>query len=287
MNILRAVDTDPRGLVEMTNDEYHQARGVSKSHLDEVAKSPLHYWHRYLDPEREPTKQTESLLLGSAVHCAVLEPDLFNSTFLIMPGFSLRSPKGRAARDEWLEEEAKGAQVLTQAQRDLALGAAAAVRGHPVVGPLLTRGKAEQAVFAMDPNTGALIKCKLDHWDPEGGYILDLKTADDVSPGDFARSVATHRYHVQQPWYQDVLTCAFGEAPPYWVFAAVEPKPPYPVAIYYLSPEDVDLGRRLARRDLGRLMHAFDTGVFEGYPTVPQPLALPGWYRSIAERELS
>ena len=41
---------------------------------------------------------------------------------------------------------------------------------------------------------------------------------------------------------------AFGEAPPWWVFVAVEKKPPYAIGIYYVTQEQLDLGRRQARR---------------------------------------
>jgi len=40
----------------ITNEEYHADPAVSASHLHMVAKSPYHYWSRYLDPNRPPEK---------------------------------------------------------------------------------------------------------------------------------------------------------------------------------------------------------------------------------------
>jgi hypothetical protein len=56
----------------MNNTDYHAHPAISKSHLDQVAKSPLHYWARYLDPNRvvpEPTP-SNGHRLSRAYACA-------------------------------------------------------------------------------------------------------------------------------------------------------------------------------------------------------------------------
>ena len=52
------------------------------------------------------------------------------------------------------------------------------------------------------------------------------------------------------------MAAAFGEAPPWWVFVAVEKKPPYAIGIYYATPDQIDLGRRQARQLFKRLVAA-------------------------------
>lgn len=271
--------TELHGCYEMSNEDYHSGPGISKSHLDKVADCPLNYWNHYLNPEREPAPQSAALVFGSAFHTATLEPDLFASEYLIMPEFNLRSPTGRAARDEWLENEAKGRTVLTVDQRDLALKMASVVHKHPVASQLL-RGKKEQSFYAKDPETGLLVKCRTDNFDEHRGLVADLKSTDDASPDSFAKSIANFRYHVQQAWYEDVFSALYGDAPDYFVFVAVDKTPPHPIGVYYIDPEDVSLGRQLARRDLRTILQCRQTGVWPDYtPTQVQQIGLPGWAR--------
>ena len=55
----------PLGFVDIDNDAYHAGPGVSKSHLDLIAKkSPLHYWDRYINPDREPEEKTVPMIFG-------------------------------------------------------------------------------------------------------------------------------------------------------------------------------------------------------------------------------
>ena len=76
----------PLGLVECSNDQYHGGPGVSKSHLDAIAgASPLHYWHKYINPNRERAEPSQALIMGSAIHSIVLEPDLFTGEYITVP----------------------------------------------------------------------------------------------------------------------------------------------------------------------------------------------------------
>lgn len=270
--------TSLRGLVQMTNAEYHAAPGYSKSHLDKIADAPLEYWHHYLNPDRQPEEPARALVVGNAIHTAILEPDLFKSAYLILPDLDLRTKAGRAERDAFIAAH-PGATVLTVEERDTALACGTAVRRHPVVSRLFKDGVAEQSYFTVDRETGELIKCRLDWFRDGAGMIVDVKSTDDASEEGFGKSIANFRYHVQQPWYQDVLRQEYGEAPPYWAFLAVEKKPPYKIGLYYLTADDIDLGYRLARRDFLRILECKATGYWPDYATEAKPIALPGWYK--------
>src|SRR3546814_21065830 len=103
---------------------------------------------------------------------------------------------------EWAAFEAANAGkiILPADSYQTVLAVRDAVHRHPVAGPLLRGGKAEQSFYADDPETGALIKCRLD-WMPDSGeFILNVKTTDDASPEVFAKKVAHIRSHTQQPW---------------------------------------------------------------------------------------
>jgi len=270
--------------LDMPNDVYHSGTpGVSKSMLDKIAEGcPLKFWAAYIDPEREPEKKTDALILGDAIHTAALQPDIFGKQYLIMPDFNLRSPKGREARDKWLEEEAAGKQVLTIKQRDHALQVAAALRRHPKASQLMgSNYTPEVSFFSRCRRTGVLKKCRTDLFDLNNGIVVDLKTTDDVSPTAFAKSVINFRYLVQEGWYRDVLDEANGQEPELWIWLVVEKEYPHPVGIYQLDADDVEMGRQLGRRDLDRIIECQKTNLWPDYgDSGIQTITLPGWARS-------
>ena len=67
----------------ITNADYHADPAISASHLHAVAKSPYHYWSRYLDPKRSTMEPTAAMRLGSLALCAVLEPDELSKRYAI------------------------------------------------------------------------------------------------------------------------------------------------------------------------------------------------------------
>lgn len=268
----------PTGLIEQTNDEYHSGPGVSKSHLDTIATgSPRHYWHKYLNPQRVRQPPTPEMIMGTAVHTAVLEPDLFPSEVIQSPGFDRRTKIGKAEHEAFHKEHA-GKIILDPDDYAICLAIRDAVYQHPVAAGLLRApGKAEQSFYAIDPETGELIKCRPDYLHDSGELIVDLKTTKDASPAGFGRSAANLRYPVQTAWYNGVLDTLYGEHPETWVFLAVEKEPPYAIGLYYVEPEDIERARIAARRDLLTIAHHKRTGEWPDWGLNPMPLELPAW----------
>ncbi len=263
----------------MPNEKYHAAPGVSKSHLDVIAgRSPRHYWQRYINPEREPEEPTPALLIGTAVHSAILEPDDFLSRYVESPRFDRRTNAGRAAAAEF-EADNAGKQVLGADTMALCIAMRDAVHSHPVAAPLLRNGVAERSFVAPDPDTGEIIKCRTDWYAPDRGFILDLKTCEDASPVAFGKSCANYRYTLQPAWYQDVIEAATGEAPPYWAFLAIEKSPPYAIGIYTPTAPQVAHGREVARRDFERIVKHRRANWWPDYGEIVLPLDLPPWMK--------
>jgi exodeoxyribonuclease VIII len=57
------------------NCDYHNGPGISKSGLDLINRSPMHY-KAVIDAEND-NEPTAAQRIGTAVHCAILEPDVF------------------------------------------------------------------------------------------------------------------------------------------------------------------------------------------------------------------
>lgn len=269
----------PLGLVECTNDQYHRGPGISKSHLDKIAgASPKHYWHHYLNPDREPEEPTPAKVLGTAIHSIILEPDTFKDAYAVNPGIDRRSNAGKAEYAAFLAE-AGTKTIITDDQQQACFAIRDAVHAHPLASGLLTGGKAEQSFYAVDNETGQLIKCRTDYLPDNGSMIVDVKSTDDASPSGFGKSAANFRYPVQVAWYHRVLDAAFGEHPPHWVFLAFEKDPPYAIGVYFADPVDTARAALAAQRDFMRIVEHRRSNYWPDYGTEALPLTLPTWWK--------
>lgn len=256
---------------QLTNAEYHADLAVSKSHLDLVARSPRHYWHRYLNPDAERPEPTPAMVVGSAVHSRVLEPERYALEYAVAPAVDRRTKAGKEAWEQF-QADSEGKTLLTADQDQLAQAVAQAVRLHPAADLLLSKpGQAEQSYFWTDEATGERCKCRPDWHSDCRRLIVDLKTTEDASPAGFQRSVQKFRYHVQAAHYLQGLGAE------QFVFIAVEKAPPYLVGVYVATPEMVAAGQRVAARDLARLAECRALDVWPGYSDEITPLDLPRW----------
>jgi len=274
--VVRQTTREPQGTyfhMTLTNEAYHRNPAVSKSHLDQVAKSPRHYWCRYLDPDRVIPEPTPAMVIGTALHTAVLEPHLWGEQFAIPPqAFDRRTKAGKELAAAF-ELDAAGKTVLAPDDADRIRRMADAVHAHPAASFLLDLpGKREASYFWTDDETGLKCKCRPDWHSADRRLIVDVKTTEDASMRGFQKSVANWRYHVQAAWYQR----PFAEAEQF-LFVAVEKQPPHLVAVYAATPMMVAAGERVATRDLAVLAQCRAAGEWPGYSDEIQLLDLPGW----------
>ena len=264
----------------MENAEYHRHAAVSKSHLDQVARSPLHYWARYVDPNRVVPEPTPAMEIGSAVHTHVLELDQWDARYVTAPeGIDRRTKAGKA---EWeaFQTAATGRTVLSRTDAELVMRMGHAVFAHPAAAMLLAiKGKAETTHMWTDEATGLQCKCRPDWLTDDGSLIVDLKTTEDASPAGFRKSIANWRYHVQAAWYLDGLERATGKRPDQFIFICVEKKAPHAVAVYAADAEMVAIGQATAARDLEVLATCKQANAWPGYSDQVETISLPPWMR--------
>lgn len=274
------------------NDEYHRGPGISKSGLDLIARSPMHYRFATDAANDNSCEPTPSQRLGSLVHKLVLEPFSFGDEYVVGPKFDRRTKEGKAFAEAF-EAGAAGRIVIGQDEADLGAQIRDAVFAHPFAAALLGgQGDAELSAYWRDAETGVLCRCRPDYWRRDG-ILVDVKTTTDASPEAFARSVLDWRYHVQAAFYLEGTGLAIGQAetvsdlalPHEFVFIAVETKPPHAVACYRLDRETLSIGAREFRRNLDTFAECQRSGVWPAFGGGLQPLGLPEWYLARAARE--
>lgn len=258
--------------------DYHNGPGVSSSGIKQLLRSPLHY------AKRAEFQQTPALLIGSAAHVRILEPELYPSQYAVWDGPDKRT---KAGKDAWaaFQEEHDGKEILTADQSAQVEAMAEAVFAHPAA-KLLTDGAREQSVYWRDKDSGVLCKCRPDYLRADG-TIIDLKTAISAERDAFQRAAFNFGYHTSGDFYLEGVREVLGVADAPFVFLVVEKEPPYAVAVYVLSADQANLGRRQWRRGLEIYAECERTGQWPGYPTAIEPLGLPAWAARQLEYEES
>lgn len=259
----------------MTEKAYNDAPGVRRSALFNMSKSPAHYkWA--LD---HPQKDTSALQFGRAVHCAVLEPDKFETEYLVAPTASKAT---KAGREIWaaFAQDAEGKEVLSQADYEKCIGIRDSIMKHPVAAELLD-GPHESSYFWTDDLTG--LKCKIrtdaEKQIGESLIIVDVKTCQDASTETFMRDMIKHGYDLQVGMYTEGVEKCKGISP-LFMFIAVEKAPPYSVNVLAVDQYVMLRGKDLFREYLGKVAECEKTGYwyhYNGPENDVNDLGLPGY----------
>lgn len=311
----------PEGFIDLTNEQYHGGPGISKTKLDDIAISPLNYWDRNINPNREPREFIHAFAVGDGTHKLVLEPGTFEQAYGVgfdkkafpdaldtidhlKQALNERNIPARGSKPELirlLHEEDPSVQImaLLEAQHNEGLKGKhlipavdyknmlqmlRSVNMHHTAGDLLHRASVEQSFFWHDHN-GVLRKCRTDAITFDGQWIVDLKTTLDVSEHAFGQTIAQRRYHVQAAWYLDILRALYGsDAPKGFAFVAAQKTRPFDVAVHVLTEDQIEHGRLLYQRDLALLLDCQKNDYWPGVDGGRVITArLPNW----ANRELA
>lgn len=269
----------------MDNAAYHAHPAVSKSHLDLIARSPLHYWARYLDPDRKPVEPTPAMRFGTAFHTHVLELDRWDQEIAVAPACDRRTKAGKEAYAAF-QDAAAGKTVISADDAEQVQAMARAVFRHPGAAMLLgLPGKAETTHMWTDATYGVECKCRPDWLTDDGSIVVDLKTTKDASPRGFRRSIGEFRYQVQAAWYLHGLKQATGRRPDQFVFICVEKEPPHACAVYAADAEMIERGQQQAMADLGELAACRAADRWPSYSDQIETIGLPGWMTGVGNSD--
>src|SRR5690606_22333784 len=172
---------------DVSADVYHRWPAASQTVLKIMRdRSPAHARQYMLTPP-EPTP---AMVLGQAIHAAILQPDLFRQCYVRRPELDLRTKAGREAL-EALQKEHPSATILTPEQYDTCLAIRDAVHSHHYARKLL-RGQTEVSAVWRYPWSDVMCKGGL-FCVPTGlGIIVYVKCETDASPRVMQRFI--YRY---------------------------------------------------------------------------------------------
>ncbi len=225
----------------LTNDEYRSTPHFSNSDISMALQSTaLLEWSK-----NAPSDGSESVDLGTHVHCAALEPDVFLRDYVKIPDFGTSVAGKRSA--EQFTENMQGKIILSTDTYQTVINMRDSILSHPVANKLLTsQGESEVSIFGEIQ--GMKVKCRpdrmVDHACFGGQHILvDVKKTADIDKFKF--SVRDFGYHRQAAFYSDIY-CQLTGVRPRFVFVVVGEKRSigrHPVRVFELPEEVVEIGR--------------------------------------------
>lgn len=288
---------------DLPNEDYHSGPGVSSTTLKKMKKSAAHCRVHMLANH----KATRALMIGQAVHEAVLEPALFSDHYYVAPSIEdypsalvsladyqavakrldLKTTGTKAALKSAIKEVApdtpfwddlsapvEGKELLPPADWKVCQGIQAAIHNNERAHRMLSGGVAETSLFWHDDWTNELCKARFDYYRQDIGIIADLKTCEDATYREAQRAIIKYQYHVSAAMYLEAARHnglpAKGFA---WVF--VEKHAPYEIGLYVASQAMLDSGYQTYRRYLDTYSECCESGIWPGYTNTFCEIDLP------------
>lgn len=181
------------------------------------------------DDEME-RKVTDDMFLGSAMHCAFLEPELMPTKVICWDGGTRRGKEWDA-----FSAEHAGKVILTENTHAKLIGMSRSLRKHPQVRQWLSAIDATE-VSAVGMLEGVLMKGRADALLPVP--VIDLKKVRSGNRRSMWYTVRDFRYDIQAAIY----TRLFGRTK--FILLTVEDAPPYDVVPYELPAERIEAAWR-------------------------------------------
>jgi hypothetical protein len=192
--------------------DYYALKGYySSSEIKEYILDPLSWEEKYYHGKRF---QTPAMEMGTLVHQAILEPDVFKNDTLYRPeGVKLNTKAGK----EWKKDNSHK-KVLDAKQEETINGILSSLErcysGHRpfndyknILEFLRAKPKVEQEFvvddFALTDDIHRPIKMKCDaYWMQDNVlHIIDVKTANEYFSRNPVSAIRSGRYDVQGAWY--------------------------------------------------------------------------------------
>jgi exodeoxyribonuclease VIII len=253
-------------------ENYNDHPGLSQSGAKEILRSPAHF-KAYLERDRD--EQTPAQRIGTLVHLATLQPDVFDATIVIAPECDKRTKEGKEIWAAFQSSLKPGQEAITAKDGDLITNVSIAAKD--ALDKLCSQLDAvvECVEVPLEGSiNGTLIKGRLDAvlLAKDGKrYVVDVKTTQDAGAESFGRDIANFKYYLQQAWYT-TLAKADG-----FYFIAVEKDAPNEWAIYTLDEAGHTKGVALMLSAVETFRQCNTFKQFPGYPKDILTLALPKW----------
>ena len=248
--------THEKSEVYHANKEY-----VNSSSLKRILKSPK----SFLSSLTEENKPTPAMQLGSLIHTAILEPQMFEQVYVVEPNFGdCRTAANKARRDEWRAQNVGRVPIDQETQR-IVVGISESIYKHADAQTILAKGHKERSGYYADPETGILCRIRPDFYSEGMSAIVDLKTSESCEEESFSRTMWNYRYDIQMAMYSHGAEVIDGKSVDNQIFIVAEKTAPFEVAVYIADNKVVQMGLSYYRHALKKLSKSIETNDWSSF----------------------
>lgn len=256
----------------MSTKEYRKIDAFHYSAVKHILRSPAHYMYEIMNPSG-PTKIQ---VMGNLIDCLVLTPGNFAKEYKVLPTtyvdsknkekpFTMQSKTCKATHKAIVDA---GLIPVTQDEINIANNIKDSTTKQ--FGELIDSCKKQ--VVLIGEIEEVKVKCRLDMFNEEERFIVDLKSTKNAHIDSFNRILTSFGYHVQAALYSDVLFSLIGElAPFHYRYLVAETEPPYCPAYYFQDAEGMLSGKNTYLKALRIYKTCKESGHWPGYNTTPEP----------------
>lgn len=274
------------GLIfDMDEADYHSLQYTSQSFLNSMSEM---YPEQAQYARVNPKEPTDAKKFGTAVHFAILQPDKFDSKYVIAPTCCAITGKGKPCENNatylmedgsWLcgmhsrkpEGRAKiQPETISTEDRDKVLAIRDKVYADPRARVLLEIAghKREVTALFLDPPTGMKCKMRMDVYAGEYGVINDIKTT--INIHDFKKSFYNYGYYWQNGYYRYGTSILYqkGLIPKpcsQFNFIVVDKEPPHVVGVFSTPEDQYDLAIAEMRPYMDLTARCEKSGIWPGH----------------------
>jgi hypothetical protein len=220
---------------------------VRFSHVEACGRSAAHAQWALEGGEPDETYPMEG---GGALHGLLLKGDKV---------LCFDTPR-RGKAWEAFEAENPGAHILSPAVYDRTMRMAESVRANRDACELLEGVREQTLLFRF---LGVDCQSTPDVRAPR--RIVELKSTKDASVWGFPREIDRRHYHAQMAFQRTAVVASGLGQPDDAFIVAVESTEPHVVTLFRLTPGTMDMGDRLVRLWMERLVGCMHSGAWPGY----------------------
>lgn len=253
---LKKHDPNAANILDWDDEKYFDDKKyTTNSHLKILRKGGPQHLKAYLKFGQETKKAFE---FGSALHCLILEPDMFEARYFAIDDTEKcieiggARPRTTKVYKEWHEEimiNNANRTVLSLEDMTTLEAMEKKLKSLPAVMQLFQNTRNE-IVYQKTIN-GVKCKCKGDAV-KSTQYCADLKSMSDAATEDnFKKALYKYGYDQQGAFYKDILGVDT------FYFVAIEKKYPYTVGVFELSEDTYQTGKEKYEYALEQFKHHF------------------------------
>lgn len=203
---------------DLSMEDYLADNGIGSSQLKLILSSPADF----KEALSQKSADTNATILGTGIHAAILEPDLFKRDYALQPEYWGPKNQGEGYR-KWkqFKLENKGRHCFDFKDACLLNKIMSRTKESDVLKKILTNGQPEVTAFCEQG--GHRFKARTD-WYASDGVLWDVKTTCcDMSDESLEKEVFKFGYHFQAAHHLWVLRAAGADVHGFgWIFVATK-----------------------------------------------------------------